>query len=143
VIFGRRFVLVSTTLKTIAMNIHHKNLQFFGNAGHTPKFAIFNMNGTGMFRSFKSDTIKNNPRTDIDDNDEDHSCAHDGNDAEHIAQHNKMGVVLDECDYIVVTRACKNTANTMNEHGVKIVKYSGDASQADAVLREVSSSFIK
>ena len=127
----------------IAIGVKDESLTFFGNAGHTPKFAIFDMNGTGMFRSFKLNTIKNNPRTDIDHNNEDHSCVHDGNDAEHIAQHNKMGIVLDECDYIVVTRACKNTANTMKEHGVKIVKYIGDASNADAVLREVSANFIK
>lgn len=127
----------------IAIGVKDDSLTFFGNAGHTPKFAIFDMNGTGMFRSFKLESIKNNPRTDIDHNDEEHSCAHDGDDAEHIAQHNKMGVVLDECDYIVVTRACKNTAKSMNEHGVKIVKYSGDAAKADAVLREVSANFIK
>ena len=127
----------------IAIGVKDEELTFFGNAGHTPKFAIFDMNGTGMFRSFKLDTIKNNPRTDIDHEDEDHACAHDGDDAEHIAQHNKMGVVLDECDYIVVTRACKNTANTMSEHGVKIVKYTGDSTKADAVLREVSANFIK
>jgi len=127
----------------IAIGVKDEELTFFGNAGHTPKFAIFDMNGTGMFRSFKLNTIKNNPRTDIDYNDENHTCAHDDNDAEHIAQHNKMGTVLDECDYIVVTRACENTANTMNTHGVKIVKYTGDSSKADAILRELSASFIK
>ncbi|WP_373073099.1 hypothetical protein [Sulfurimonas sp.] len=127
----------------IAIPVKDESLTFVGNAGHTPKFAIYDMVGSGMFRSFKLDTIKNNPRTDVDFEDEDHTCAHDGdNDAEHIAQHNKMGVVLDECDYIVVTRACKNTANTMNDHNVKIIKYTGDASNADAILREVSAQFI-
>ena len=96
-----------------------------------------------MFRSFKLNTIKNNPRTDIDHNDEEHSCAHDGDDTAHIAEHNKMGVVLDECDYIVVSRACKNTANTMNSHGVKIIKYTGESKLADVILREVSAKFIK
>ncbi|QOY51988.1 hypothetical protein [Candidatus Sulfurimonas baltica] len=127
----------------IAIPVKDENLEFFGNAGHTPKFAIYNMNGTGMFRSFKLEVVKNNPRTDIDYNDEEHSCAHDGDDAAHVAQHERMGTVLDECDYIVVARACKNTANTMNSHGVKIVKYSGDSSQADSILKEVSSQFIK
>ncbi len=126
----------------IAIPVKDDNLTFFGNAGHTPKFAIFTMSGGGMFKAFKLDAIKNNPRTDIDHNDEEHSCAHDGNDEEHIAQHNKMGVVLDECDYIVVTRACKNTANTMNAHGVKIIKYTGTATNAESILREVSANFI-
>ena len=127
----------------IAIPVKDDSLTFFGNAGHTPNFAIYDMDGTGMFRSFKLNTIKNNPRTDIDHNDENHSCAHNGDDTEHIAQHNKMGTVLDECDYIVLTRACKNTANTMTSHGVKIVKYTGESTQADAILREVSANFIK
>jgi predicted Fe-Mo cluster-binding NifX family protein len=127
----------------IAIPVKDESLTFVGNAGHTPKFAIYDMLGSGMFRSFNLDTIKNNPRTDVDFEDEDHTCAHhDDNDAEHIAQHNKMGVVLDECDYIVVTRACKNTANTMNDHNVKIIKYTGAATNADAILREVSAQFI-
>lgn len=126
----------------IAIPVKDESLTFFGNAGHTPKFAIYEMSGAGMFKSFKLQEIKNNPRTDVDYEDEEHTCAHDGDDTEHIEQHNKMGVVLDECDYIVVTRACKNTANTMSSHGVKIVKYSGDATLADAVLRETSSKFV-
>jgi len=129
----------------IAIPVKDESLTFFSNAGHTPKFAIYDMNGTGMFRSFKLNTIKGNPRTDLDyeHEDEDHQCNHDDADAEHIAQHEKMGTVLDECNYIVVKRACKNTANTMNAHGVKIVKYSGESLQADTILKEVSSQFIK
>ncbi|MFT7004355.1 MAG: putative Fe-Mo cluster-binding NifX family protein [Sulfurimonas sp.] len=125
----------------IAIPVKDDSLAFFSNAGHTPKFAIYDMNGTGMFVSFKLDTIKNNPRTDIDHNDENHTCAHDGDDAEHIAQHNKMGAVLDECDYIVLGRACKNTAKSMGAHDVKIVKYSGDSTQAEVILKEVSAKF--
>jgi predicted Fe-Mo cluster-binding NifX family protein len=125
----------------IAIPVKDETLTFFGNAGHTPKFALYEMNGSGMFKSFKLQEIKNNPRTDVDYEDEDHTCAHDGDDAEHIAQHNKMGEVLDECDYIVVTRACKNTVNTMNSHNVKVIKYTGDATQADVVLKEVSAKF--
>lgn len=129
----------------IAIPVKDESLTFFGNAGHTPKFAIYDMNGTGMFRSFKLDTVKNNPRTDLDHEhaQEDHQCNHDHDDAEHIAQHNKMGVVLDECDYIVVKKACKNTANAITSHGVKIIKYSGESSQAESILKEVSSQFIK
>lgn len=125
----------------IAIPVKDESLTFFSNAGHTPMFALYEMNGGGMFKSFKLLEIKNNPRTDIDHNDEEHSCAHDGDDAEHIAQHNKMGAILDDCDYIVVTRACKNTANTMSSHGVKIVKYTGESPKADAILREVSAKF--
>ena len=127
----------------IAIPVKDESLTFFGNAGHTPKFAVFSMQGAGMFRSFTLDEIKANPRTDLDHDhgDEDHECAHDHDDAEHIAQHNKMGTVLDECNYIVVRRACKNTANTMKDHDVKIVKNNGTAVNANEILREVASNF--
>ncbi|MFA6138074.1 MAG: hypothetical protein WC667_08310 [Sulfurimonas sp.] len=129
----------------IAIPVKDENLTFFGNAGHTPKFAIFNMNGTGMFKSFKLDSVKNNPRTDLDHEhaEEEHQCNHSADDAEHIAQHNKMGVVLEGCDYIVVTKACKNTANAITSHGVKILKYSGESLKADSILKEMSSQFLK
>ncbi|MFA6196247.1 MAG: hypothetical protein WC656_06360 [Sulfurimonas sp.] len=129
---------------TIAIPVKDENLAFFSNAGHTPKFAIFTMTGAGMFKSFKLESIKNNPRSDLDHDhaEEEHECTHGADDAEHIAQHNKMGVALDGCDYIVVKKACKNTANAFTSHGVKILKYSGESSKAEAVLREVSSLFI-
>ncbi|MBN2783118.1 MAG: hypothetical protein JXQ66_07760 [Campylobacterales bacterium] len=128
----------------IAIPVKDESLTFFGNAGHTPKFAVFNVNGAGMFRSFTLDEIKDNPRTDLDHDhdDEHHECSHGHDDEEHIAQHNKMGVVLDECDYIVVSRACKNTANTMKAHNVKIVKYNGTSKNANDILREIAAQFI-
>ena len=127
----------------IAIPVKDESLTFFGNAGHTPKFAIFTMQGGGMFRSFVLEEIKNNPRTDIDHDhaEEDHVCDHDHDDAEHIAQHDKMGVVLDNCDYIVVNRACKNTANAMAKRGVKIVKYAGNTVNANDILKEVAGQF--
>lgn len=129
---------------TIAIPVKDENLTFFSNAGHTPKFAIFTMTGAGMFKSFKFDGIKNNPRTDLDHDhaEEEHQCDHHADDAEHIAQHNKMGVALVGCDYIVVRKACKNTANAITSSGVKIVKYNGESLKAESILREVSSSFL-
>lgn len=128
----------------IAIPVKDETLTFFGNAGHTPKFAIFDMNGSGMFRSFKLSEVRNNPRTDIDHDhaDEDHECSHGHDDAEHIAQHDKMGVVLEDCNYIVVSRACKNTVNTMKNHGVSVLKYNGESSKSDAILRELSAQFV-
>ena len=128
----------------IAIPVKDESLTFFGNAGHTPAFAIFEMSGAGMFRSFKLNVIRNNPRNDIDHEheDENHQCDHKHDDAEHIAQHFKMGEVLEDCDYIVVSRACKNTVNAMKNYGVKIVKYDGTTSKGDAILKELSSKFI-
>jgi predicted Fe-Mo cluster-binding NifX family protein len=128
----------------IAVPVKDQTLQFFGNAGHTPNFAIFEMVGSGMFRSFKLLEIIPNPRNDIDHHhdDEHHECNHDHNDAEHIAQHNKMGEALNGCNYLVSKRACKNTANAMKAYSIKIVKYSGSGSQVEAILKEVASHFI-
>lgn len=130
----------------IAIPVKDDTLTFFGNAGHTPKFAIFEVSGGGMFRSFKLDEIRDNPRTDLDehehDEDEGHQCSHGADDEEHVAQHFKMGEVLEDCDYLVVKRACKNTANAMKNYAVKLVKYDGISPKSDAILRELSSKFI-
>ncbi|MEA2027690.1 MAG: hypothetical protein U9N49_01765, partial [Campylobacterota bacterium] len=112
-------------------------------AGHTPNFAIFEMVGSGMFRSFKLLEIIANPRNDIDDHDDEHhQCNHDHNDAEHIAQHNKIGEALDGCNYLVAKRACKNTANAMKPYSIKIIKYNGNTTKADGVLQELAVSFV-
>lgn len=128
----------------IAIPVRDENLTFFPNAGHTPKFAVFNMEGSGMFRSFNLEEIKNNPRTDIDHSkpDEEHHCDHDHDDQEHIEQHNKMGRALVGCDFIVVKKACKNTAKSFTSEGIKLVKYNGESFDTDSILKEVSSKFI-
>ena len=101
------------------------------------------MIGTGMFRSFKLNQVIDNPRSDLDHEhgEEDHHCNHDHDDAQHIAEHDKMGVALHECDYVVVKKACKNTANTMKANGINIVKYLGTATNSDTILKEVASNF--
>lgn len=127
----------------IAIPVKDENLTFFSNAGHTPKFAIYELTGTGRFRSFKLNSIINNPRSDIDHDhaEEDHECNHGHDDEEHIAQHNKIGVALKECNYIVVRKACKNTANSFTSQGIKLVKYNGESLEVNAILKETSSFF--
>lgn len=128
----------------IAIPVKDESLTFFGNAGHTPNFAIYEMSGNGMFLSFKLSEVRANPRSDLDHehDDEDHECSHGHEDAEHIAQHNKMGVVLEDCNYLVVKRACKNTANAMKSSGVNIIKYSGDDMKSETILRTLATKFI-
>ena len=127
----------------IAIPVKDENLTFFSNAGHTPKFAIYELSGTGMFKSFKLNSVIANPRTDIDHDhaEEDHECNHGHDDEEHIAEHNKMGVALKDCNYIVVRKACKNTANSFTSQGIKLVKYNGESLEVSAILKETSSSF--
>jgi predicted Fe-Mo cluster-binding NifX family protein len=127
----------------IAIPVKDENLTFFSNAGHTPNFAIYDLTGSGMFRSFKLNTVIKNPRTDIDHDhaEEDHKCSHGHDDEAHIAQHNKMGEVLSECSYVVVKKACKNTANSFTSQGIKLVKYNGESLDVNAILKETSDSF--
>ena len=127
----------------IAIPVKDENLTFFSNAGHTPKFAVYELSGTGMFKSFKLNSVIANPRTDIDHDhaEEDHECNHGHDDEEHIAEHNKMGVALKDCNYIVVRKACKNTANSFTSQGITLVKYNGEALDVNAILKETSASF--
>jgi predicted Fe-Mo cluster-binding NifX family protein len=128
----------------IAVSVGDENLHFFGNAGHTPLFAIFDMNGSGMFRSFNLLEVRKNPRSDIDHEhpEDEHQCDHDEGDEEHIAQHDKMGQALQDCDYLVTKRACKNTAGAMKKHDIKVLKYDGMTTDASTVLKEVASKFL-
>lgn len=126
----------------IAVPVKDKNLQFFGNAGHTPYFAVFALKGGGMFRSFEFEEVRENPRTDLGHHDEDHHCSHDEEDEAHVRQHLKMGDTLDDCDYMVVRRACKNTVKAMAEHAIKIQKYNGKGIEAKQILQELSVEFI-
>ncbi len=127
----------------IAIPVKDENLIFFPNAGHTPKFAIYTLSGSGMFKSFNLESVINNPRTDINHEkpEEEHNCDHDHDDAEHIEQHNKMGFALTDCAYIVVKKACKNTAKSFTSQGIKLVKYNGESFESTEVLREVSAQF--
>lgn len=128
----------------IAIPVKDENLIFFQNAGHTPKFALYTMTGSGMFRSFKLESIISNPRTDIDHSEpeEEHDCNHDHDDKNHIEEHNKMGRALTSCDYIVVKKACKNTAKSFTSQGIKLVKYNGESFKTTSILKEISSKFI-
>lgn len=128
----------------IAVPVKDDTLTFFPNAGHTPKFAVFTMAGSGMFRSFNLENIINNPRNDIDHShpEEEHHCDHNHDDEDHIEQHNKMGRALKGCDYIVIKKACKNTAHSFTSEGIKLIKYNGESFESDAILKEVSGKFI-
>ena len=128
----------------VAVPVKDKSLNFFGNAGHTPYFAVYNVKGGGMFKSFELEDIRQNPRTDLDHEheEEDHHCSHDHADEAHVQEHFTMGKVLEDCDFLIVKRACKNTAAAMANYGVVIKKYNGDPNKADVVLNAVSSQLV-
>jgi len=128
----------------IAIPVSSEALNFFGNAGHAPFFAVYTLAGSGMFRSFNLEGVRPNPRNDIDHDhaDEDHECSHGHDDEEHVRQHQVMADAIEDCDYLVVRRACKNTAKSMANLGIKITKYDGQAQNTQEILRTLSASFV-
>ncbi len=126
--------------KKVAIPVKDDSLAFFGNAGHAPYFAVYTMKGAGMFKAFSFDELRANPRTDIDpEHDEaDHHCSHGDDHDAHEKEHYTMAKALEDCNYLVARRACKNTAAAMVNYGITIKKYDGEATQADAVLSGVS-----
>lgn len=127
----------------IAVPVVDETLKMAGNAGHTPYFAVFTLQG-GMFRSFELEGLRANPKVDEEDHhdhDDQHTCDHDENDMEHIKAHDTMADAISDCDYLVVKMACKNTAKSMNNLGIKIKKYNGVEAQAQKILMELASQF--
>ena len=128
----------------IAVPVVDDSLKMAGNAGHTPYFAIFNLKG-GMFRSFELEGLRANPKVageeDHHDHDEGHTCDHDENDVEHLKAHDTMADAIADCDYLVVKMACKNTAISMSNLGIKIKKYNGTESSAQKILMELAPQF--
>jgi predicted Fe-Mo cluster-binding NifX family protein len=128
----------------VAVPVKDDTLTFFGNAGHTPYFAVYAVSGAGMFKAFKFEELRKNPRTDLDHehNDGNEHCSHGHDDEAHVKEHVKMAELLEDCDYLVAKRACKNTAAAMVNYGISISKYNGDATKADAVLSGVSAQLV-
>jgi len=128
----------------VAIPVKDNSLTFFENAGHTPFFAVYTIKGAGMFKSFELEGIRPNPRTDIDHHhdDEKHECSHDHDDEEHAKAHYVMGEAIDDCKFIVVKTACKNTAAAFTNHGISIKKYNGEVDKANVVLGKVSAQLV-
>lgn len=123
----------------IAVPVKDENRMLFGNAGHTPYFAVYNVIGNGVFKSFAFEELRKNPRSDLDhEHDEEHHCDHDHDDEEHVREHQTMADAIEDCDYLIVKKACKNTVKSMANLGISAVKYTGSASKADAILSEMS-----
>lgn len=127
----------------VAIPVKDTHLSFFDNAGHTPYFAVYTIKGGGMFKSFDLEEVRPNPRTDLDHGEEEHHCSHDHEDAAHVNEHFKMAEAIQDCDFLITKRACKNTVKAMENYGVSIKKYNGLPDKADTVLNTVSSQLNK
>ena len=127
----------------IAVPVIDEHLKLAGNAGHTPYFAIYTMSG-GMFKSFTFEGLRTNPKVEGEedhDHDEHHTCDHAEDDIEHIKAHDTMAEAIEDCDYLVVKSACKNTAKSMGNVGVKLQKYNGMEIFAPKILTELAVHF--
>jgi len=112
----------------LAVPVHSDELIVFGNAGHTPFFAVFEIAGAGMFRTTKLVDLRANPRAKPD---EEAPCNHDHDDEEHKNEHRVMADILKDCDALLVVSACKNTKLVLEEAGVTVhaVRGAGKADQ--------------
>ncbi len=129
----------------VAIPVKDDSLTFFANAGHTPYFAVYNIKGAGMFKSFELDVIRPNPRSHANhhhDDEEGHVCSHDHEDEKHAKTHDVMGEAISDCEFIVVKTICKNTAAAFTNQGIKIKKYNGEADKANIILSQVSAQLI-
>ena len=130
----------------IAIPVADESLTFFGNAGHAPLFAVYSVKGSGMFRAFNLEALRPNPRNDLDHehdhDDEHHECSHGHDDEEHVRQHVIMAEALEDCDYLVVRRACKNTTASMANLGIRIKKYNDQATKAGEILTALSKELV-
>ena len=120
-------------------------LRIAKNAGHTPYFAVFNIGG-GVFKTITLEGLRANPKmaghhVSEEEHSGKHVCEHDANDVEHIKAHDVMAEAIKDCDYVLVKMACKNTANSMKEFGVKVKKYNGEKTNAKEALGEISGEF--
>lgn len=112
----------------IAVPVHNDTMKIFGNAGHTPYFAVFSIVGGGMFKSTKLEGLRANPRANAHqegecEDEHTHKCHHEGEDAQaHKEDHRSMSQLLNDCQYLLVNKSCKNTKLVMEEAGIKVKK---------------------
>ena len=126
----------------IAVPVHNDTLKIFGNAGHTPFFAVFTVSGSGMFRTLKLEGLRENPRANLE---AEGGCHHEhtGEECEqekhaHKEEHRVMAEILNDCDHLVVAKACKNTKLIMEDAGIRV-----SAIQGALNANEMVSAFLK
>lgn len=111
----------------VAVPVWDDSLKVFKNAGHTPFFAVFNTQGSGMFKTVVLEELRANPRVKIDHEDDcanptetgAHKCNPD--DAAHIEEHRVTAQILNDCSKLVCHIACKNTKNMLKEANIDVV----------------------
>ncbi len=126
----------------IAVPVHDESLKIFRNAGHTPYFAVFTIQGSGMFRTANLEGLRENPRVNLE---AEAGCHHEHTGQEcdeekraHKEEHRVMAEILHDCDHLVVAKACKNTKQVLEEAGISV-----SAIQGQSGAKEILSAFLK
>ncbi|WP_104722321.1 NifB/NifX family molybdenum-iron cluster-binding protein [Helicobacter mesocricetorum] len=125
----------------IAIPVYNEALDIFGNTGHTPFFAIFEQKGSGMFKKIDFVELRQNPRGNLEASG---GCSHkdeDMNEAEQIAhknEHNILGEIIQDCEIVLVKKACKNTAKVFQERGIRICKMEQNCQNAKDSFRYIT-----
>lgn len=126
----------------IAVPVHDDTLKLFRNAGHTPYFGIFTVAGSGAFRSTQLQELRENPRVNLE---AEAGCQHEhtGQECEeekraHKEEHRVMAEILHDCDHLVVSKACKNTKQVLEEAGIQV-----SAIQGATGAKELIAEFLK
>jgi predicted Fe-Mo cluster-binding NifX family protein len=123
----------------IAVPVHDETLKVFRNAGHTPYFAIFTVVGSGPFRSTQFLQLRENPRVNLD---AEAGCQHEHSGEEcdeekraHKEEHRVMAEILHDCDHLVVSKACKNTKQVLEEANISVTAIQNQQ-EAKALIAE-------
>jgi len=121
----------------VAIPVKNENLDIFTNAGHTPFFAIFEITGSGSFKTTKLLALRDNPRVNLE---AEAGCQHehDGiehDEAEHKKEHGILVDIIQDCGILLVKKACKNTASVMGERGILLKKIPAEVTNANDALR--------
>lgn len=123
----------------VAIPLKNQEQEIFTNTGHTPYFGVFESKGVGMFKSFELLELRENPRVNLE---AEHGCnhTHGAHESEeereaHKREHDVLAEIIQDCELLLVKRACKNTALVMKEKGIAIKKLPAEVQYAKEALR--------
>lgn len=124
----------------IAVPVKNEALDLFANAGHAPFFAIFEMKGGGMFKTFDLCELRDNPRVNMEaeqgcQHDHDHDNMTEEEEKEHEQGHNVLATLVEGCNIFLTKKACKHTAETIKAQGVEIRKIPEEVLNAKNALQ--------
>ncbi len=116
----------------VAVPVFDEGLDIFKNTGHSPYFAIFELKGTGAFKSFSLIEMRKNPRG---DKESEQGCSHGAESREeHIKGHSVLADIVKDIDVVLIQSACKNTAFVMEEAGAMLAKIPQNIQKAKDAL---------